>query len=523
MKALGKAKSERGPRLRNVTEPQVSFNDVAERPKPVLRMVLSMGLLLTANLPAQVIELGGRLEPFFDRALIAESKGANLLLHEPRDEGVVMKFDQPWEGAFCGYCTILRDGDRLHLYYRGKNAGGADGTGEVTCHAESRDGVIWTKPVTNLAGAPDGSNVILNEAGLTHNFSPMLDARPGVSADERFKALGGVLSKQGPSGLFALASADGVHWRKLQTAPVLTKGSFDSQNVAFWSKQEGCYVAYFRTFTGGVTTGDVWRPSGLRTVSRATSPDFLHWSEPKAMAFTPAQEHHFYTSQAQPYFRAPHLLISTAARWVPSRRPLTDDEAAALKIDQAYYKSAKDASDCVFMTSRDGVTLEQNFPQSLIRPGLDLGQWVSRTGYPVLNLIQTGPAEMSLYTNQDYAQPTAHIRRYSWRLDGIASMSAPYAGGEFTTKLLRFSGHALRLNLATSAAGSVRVEIQDADGKPLSGRTLADSQDFAGNRLEHDFRWKKGPDLSDLAGRVIRLRFVLKDADVYSLRFAGTH
>jgi hypothetical protein len=161
------------------------------------------------------------------------------------------------------------------------------------------------------------------------------------------------------------------------------------------------------------------------------------------------------------------------------------------------------------MTSRDGATFEQSFREGLIRPGLDLGQWVSRTGYPVLNLVQTGPAEMSLYTNQDYAQPTSHLRRYSRRLDGIASMSAPYAGGEFTTKPLRFSGRALRLNLATSAVGSVRVEILDADGKPLPGRTLDDSQDFAGNRLEHDFRWKNGADLSDLAGRVIpHLRLV---------------
>jgi hypothetical protein len=100
-------------------------------------------------------------------------------------------------------------------------------------------------------------------------------------------------------------------------------------------------------------------------------------------------------------------------------------------------------------------------------------------------------------------------------------MSAAYTGGEFTTKPLRFTGRALQLNLATSAVGSVRVEILDADGKPLPGRTLAESHDFSGNRLEHDFRWKKGADLSDLSGRVIRLRFVLKDADVYSLRFVG--
>ncbi len=468
-----------------------------------------------------VLELGSRLEPIFDLHLVAESKGASLRLHEPRDEGAVMKFDQPWEGAFCGYCTVIDDGGTLRLYYRGKKQGGPDGTGEVTCYAESSDGRTWRKPAIGLSGAPAGSNVILDEPGVTHNFSPFNDLRPGVPAAERLKALGGVTNlKDGPSGLFALASADGIRWRKLRPEPVLTRGAFDSQNVAFWSEAEGRYVAFFRTFTEGTTVGGIWRPAGLRTVSRADSADFLAWGETTAMAFRPAQEHHYYTSQTQPYFRAPHLLVSTAARWVPGRRPLTDEEAAGLRVDPGYYRSAKDASDCVFMTTRDGRAFDRNFTGALIRPGLDLGQWVSRTGYPVLNIVRTGLAEMSLFTNQDYAQPTSHLRRYSWRLDGIASMHASAAGGEFTTRMLRFSGRFLRLNLATSAAGSVKVEVLDADGLPVPGRSLADAQDFAGNRIAHDFRWKRGADLSDLAGRPVRLRFVLRDADVHSLQFA---
>lgn len=28
--------------------------------------------------------------------------GSRLVLHEPRDEGFVLKFDKPWEGEFCG-------------------------------------------------------------------------------------------------------------------------------------------------------------------------------------------------------------------------------------------------------------------------------------------------------------------------------------------------------------------------------------------------------------------------------------
>ena len=128
---------------------------------------------------------------------------------------------------------------------------------------------------------------------------------------------------------------------------------------------------------------------------------------------------------------------------------------------------------------------------------------------------------MSVYVNQDYAQPTAHLRRYSMRLDGLASLRAPYEGGECLTKPLRFSGKRLLLNFSTSAAGGIRVEIQDASGKPVPGFTLADAVETIGNEIERAARWKGGPDLGSLAGKVLRLRFVLRDARLYALRFGN--
>ena len=133
--------------------------------------------------------------------------------------------------------------------------------------------------------------------------------------------------------------------------------------------------------------------------------------------------------------------------------------------------------------------------------------------------MQTGPSEMSLYVNQDYAQPTSHLRRYSLRLDGFASVSAPYEGGELLTKPLRFAGRQLVLNCATSAAGGIRVEIQDADGKPLPGYAASDCDEILGNRLAFPVRWKSGGDVGALAGRPVRLRFLMKDADVFAMRF----
>jgi len=196
---------------------------------------------------------------------------------------------------------------------------------------------------------------------------------------------------------------------------------------------------------------------------------------------------------------------------------LTDEQAKAIHVNPKYFK---DTSDAIFMTTRGGSYYERTFLSSFVRPGIGARNWVSRTNYPALNVVQTGPTEMSVYVNQDYAQPTAHLRRYSMRLDGFASVQAPYAGGELLTKLLRFSGKELNINFSTSAAGGIRVEIQDANGKPMSGFSLADSREQIGNEIERVVSWKTGSDLSKLTGQVIRLRFVMKDADLFAIRFA---
>ena len=65
----------------------------------------------------------------------------------------------------------------------------------------------------------------------------------------------------------------------------------------------------------------------------------------------------------------------------------------------------------------------------------------------------------------------------------------------------------------------MRVEIQDAAGSTLPGFTLTDAVEGIGDDIERVFRWQSGSDLSALAGKPMRLRFVMKDADLYSLRF----
>ena len=66
----------------------------------------------------------------------------------------------------------------------------------------------------------------------------------------------------------------------------------------------------------------------------------------------------------------------------------------------------------------------------------------------------------------------------------------------------------------------MRVEIQDADGRPIAGHALADAHELYGDTLSLEAAWKeKGPDVGSLAGKPVRLRFVVRDADLYSYRF----
>jgi hypothetical protein len=475
----------------------------------LLRVPCILAGLLLGMPAAGVIQLGNRLELFVDDFLMERLDDVALKLHEPVHAGVALRFDRPWEGSFCGYITILQDVNIFRMYYRGSPQVGRDGSEhEVTCYAESRDGITWTKPNLNLFevhGTRDNNVLLAGQPPFSHNFAPFLDGRPGVPAAERYKALAGTSEK----GLFGFVSADGLRWRMLKPTPLLTKGAFDSQNVGFWSESEKCYAVYLRTWTSGEF-------QGFRTVSRATSPDFLNWTDPVEMKFGDVAPEHLYTSQTHPYFRAPHLYIALPMRFMPGRKALTDAQARTLGVSPGY---ASDCAEAVFMTSRGGTQYTRTFLEGFIRPGLDPGNWASRAGLTALGVIPTGSSEISLYKQAHYAQPSCHLLRYTLRTDGFSSINAPFRGGQCLTRSFVFTGKELVLNFSTGAAGFVRVELLTAEGQPIPGFTLADTPELIGDDIERVVSWKAGTDLSKFAGQPVKLRFQMRDADLYSIRF----
>ncbi len=225
---------------------------------------------------------------------------------------------------------------------------------------------------------------------------------------------------------------------------------------------------------------------------------------PVWLKYPGAPNEHLYVNQVQPYHRAPHLFIGFPVRYLPKRNSIVEG---------------------LFMTSRDGVAFRR-WGEAIIRPGRNRDRWHNRSNYIWLGLVETmsdlpgGGTELSLYSNERYYTGRGvKVRRYTYRPDGFVSLNAPMSGGEVVTKPISFSGKRLMLNVATSAAGSVRVELQNAAGKPLPGFALADCPEIYGDEIERVVKWKGAADLSKLAGSPVRLRFVLKDADLYAMQF----
>ena len=504
-----------------------------------------------------VVNIGSRLELLVDDYLVDNLRGAELRLHKPTPREVAIVNDSPPEGNQCAYYTVFQDDDRYRMYYRGSHNDRNPGStlpwhSYCLCYAESPDGIHWTRPDLNLVTFQGSkhNNIIFVESQRSHrldptaqavdgpgmfNFTLFKDLNPNCKPGEKYKALG-----TGPlHGLYASKSVDGIHWSSLSDKPVINQGNFDSQNLAFWDSLRQQYVAFHRDYRCKVCKQTLRRhvaPSGVvedvfrcscreielkdltndnfwRDIRTKTSKDFLNWSDHGLLKCPGAPYEHLYTNAIAPYYRAPHIFLGFPMRFLPSRK-------------------SKDGlpdgvSDGLFMTSRDG-RIFKRWGEAIIRPGVQKQRWVGRNNMIAWGLLKTKssipgtPDELSLFSSEGYKRgDSCQLRRYTYRIDGFVSVHAPLSGGELVTRPLLFEGRELVINYSTSAAGSLRVEIQNDAGQPFEGYALAESTELYGDEIERVVGWKTGSDVGKLARQPVRLRFVMKDADLFSLRFRG--
>lgn len=461
---------------------------------------------------SQTIDLGSNRQLFVDEHLIAKAENVELKLHEPFKQPLAKS---PLPDMF--YFTVILDEDdtgpiykaywrEINPDYTGEKYSGSNH--ELLRYAESRDGHEWTFPKLGLhevKGSKQNNVLMVNMPAMLHSFTPFLDTRPGADPAERYKALTGHPGLGDKSelrgkelegrGLFLFTSPDGIHWKKKEEVIPYQPGwahAFDSQNCGFWSEAEQLYVCYIRTWTEREDA------SRLRAISRVTSVDGHTWTKPVLVdANLPGE--HLYTSQTHPYFRAPQIYIALPSRYIAGRVG-----------DQKTGDAMLGSTDILFMTSRAGSTRFDRFSkEAYIRLGLAGDRWANRANYVALNILPTSPNEMSIYHRSGH--------RYTLRTDGFMSINAGFEQGQVTTKPFTFEGSELEINFSTSAGGSLQIELLDAQGQPIPGFALDDAPLLVGDKIEQVVQW--GQALDDLRGRTVRLRFVMRECDIYSFRF----
>ena len=463
------------------------------------------------------IDIGNRVEMFVDNHLVFKTFGTSLKMAVPEKKEIAFRMDQPWEGSGSGpYASTFFDGEKYRMYYRGcafdeDASKGDESESQHTCYAESTDGIHWEKPELGLVEfRGNKNNNIIFSGKMAHNFTPMMDSNPHCKLDEKFKATAG----HAPEGLMAYKSLDGIRWSELLDRPVMTKGAFDSQNLCFYDENQNnyrCYSRYFmvpddpdfeQQFGYGIVN------VGIRSIQSCISEDFRIWTDPVPNQYgegVPSEQ--FYTNATVLCPGAPHHYLSFPMRFMSER----------FKVEGHPYPGVSDA---VFLSGRDGVHFERPFLEAWIRPDLDQKNWTQRNYITTWGILETSPEEFSLYVWEHYRWEDAYVRRYAVRKHGFASMNAPYAGGMFVTKPLIFDGSNLFLNYATSAPGSIKVGIVgDETDWPAPGYSTEDCDIIYGNELDKMVTWKGEGDLSRFRGNSIRLKFEMKDADLYSIHF----
>jgi hypothetical protein len=349
------------------------------------------------------------------------------------------------------------------------------------CYAESRDGIVWTKPSLGLVefAGDKANNLVLRGP---HGAGVFRDARERDPA-KLYKLFSRINDKAKTMGV--AFSPDGLKWSELTPCPEINVPG-DTHNNAF-RQADGRFVGITRMKTD------------QRLVGLTESQDFIHWSPAREVLRCDAQNQAY----AMPVFR------------------YANGYFGLLMV----FRTKEDRVHCELAWSPGGVTWDRVDPGTpFIANSTRAGDYDWGCVYAAAQPVITGD-EVGIYYGASNGPHTG------WR-DGFLALAtlkrdrfAGYAvtnatqGGELRMRSLHLGSGLLRLN-ADARGGEIRAELLDSAGKPVRGFTLADSEVITGDQMGAPLRWK-GLDSAHLRNHAFELRLVLKGkATVYSLSVA---
>jgi len=517
------------------------------------------------------IDIGSRREVFWDDYLVDPAQTtARLALHKPEKKEIVYDGKVIWQKKSMNYVNFIQLDGRCLAYYQCS----------IPCEGKKEWTKDFNKPKNQLNGIclltgtdvmhlqrpnlglyeVDGStdnNILLLQRGNHEfeeefdNFFVFVDENPACPPEERVKAIAQNVNHTkifpGFRELWCYTSPDGIHFRlgwKLSGGDDPHGGLFDSLNTAFFDKDAGVYRMFVRGLhlDYGVAaeaneTGLITKPmesslaaDGIRDIRYMESTDFKNWTVPRRLSYNDALDYPLYTNMIQKYPRAPHMFVGFPTRYVERKTwgknfdQLGGEENARARFARYSQRPRYGLAmtDMLFMSSRDGLTWNRFHEPFAGGEQEHAHNWAYGDCYPMYNLVETPceapikDTEYSILMEERGETGLRHLRRYTIRKDGFASYHSDYEVSTLTTKPFTFTGKELSLNFATSVLGFVYVDILDETGKPLDGWH---SCELFGNTTDRTVYFGDTTDVSALEGRLIRLRFTMRSADLYSMVF----
>ena len=485
--------------------------------------LLGVCICPTVSVAAEPIHVGTFRQLFIDEYAIAEMEGLQRTVQQPKKhkDNPIIVGKHPWERGVWGPAvpSALYDEGKIRLWYRAvyftrpfsfvdasedpevRQRQIADLLDSMICqmaYAESRDGVHFEKPklgIIDYKGSKE-NNLVWGRYGDWANMVMKLPDEP--DPNRRYRCI--IWAKKeygGYYGNIAIYSPDGLHWK---LGPKPTRGALDHA-YNFWFdpfRKEWISLIQFTTLP-------------RRSVGRMVSKDFVNWSDRREVLVPddkdpPGTEFYIPTIMMidQLYVCFLHIFHTRATE--------SNDRAPRQHGNR----------DVQLATSRDGIHWERTCDRQVFLPNGPKGAFdqtmVMFVGPPVefenqLLLYYSATKGSHGSTNRTRAIGLATLRP-----EGFVALEPKGTVGKMTTQPFRVAGNKLLVN-ADSHGGAVTVEVLDADGVARQGFSRADAKPLKSDSLAHEVAWKGHPDLSSLMGEVVRLRFRIRAAKVYSFRF----
>ena len=499
----------------------------------------------------EIRDVANRKQLFIDHRFIASSTNVTLVMNSPKLAGPALEPGPPgaWDDGKVTWGQVMEDEGIFKMWAGGISAKTMKQdwkTLDVSIplgYATSKDGVHWTKPKLGLIeweGSKE-NNICCRDPGYV-----MID--PKGTKEERYKMLCTAAAEIAAKtiydaldlhkgGLYFYTSPDGVHWK--WNPNMVFPFHPDTQNQIDYDERLGKYVAYIRAWPNGF----LFKKTYGRAVGRVEMDDPMKpWP---------------YDATVKPVKPWGPKYVATAGREVPTVMTFPDYDKEGVWTDVynpcvSIYPWAEDVY--LAFPSMNHYLADSSLPNDST---LNIGMVVSRDGiqwnwlstepyvacgkpgsgrsgqlYEMVGMLKVGDeifqyhAASDLRHNVNWANENTleqlrnvgRVFRTVQRLDGFISADFAKSGGELTTPPLRFAANRLELNV-NAGEGEGKVELQDADGKPIPGYELARCTKLRTDSVHQVVGWNKRKDLSALKGQTVRVRFQMRNAKLYAFQF----